>query len=78
MKDTTAKNAFARFDGAISKKYEKQLDSFSEDEYRQLEYLKYLFEFLDDIIPEEEEEIALPLPKGKKRYVLRCELGLGC
>lgn len=69
LADTIAKNAFAKFDASISKKYEKQLDSFSEDDYRQLEYLKELFEFLDDIIPEEQEEITLPAPKGRKRYV---------
>ena len=65
LRDTTAKNAFARFDMAITKKYEKQLENFSEDEYRELEYLKDLFEFLDDIIPEEEEEIVIP--KSRKR-----------
>ena len=65
LKDAVARNAFARFDAMISKKYEKQLEDFSEDQYRQLEYLKEMFEFLDDIIPDEEEEIVLP--KGKKR-----------
>ena len=40
-----------KFDNALSKKYEKQLENFSEDELRKLEELKDLFEFLDDIIP---------------------------
>jgi len=66
LRDAAAKNSFARFDNTITKKYEKQLDDFSEEEYRKLEYLNEMFEFLDDIIPEEEEEIVLPT-KGRKR-----------
>jgi condensin complex subunit 3 len=63
----------AKFDATISNKYSAQLESFSEEDYRKLEYLKDLFEFLDDIIPEEEPEPEIPPPatKGKKRYVVR-------
>ncbi|KAI0674717.1 nuclear condensing complex subunit [Trametes maxima] len=65
-RDTTAKNALAKFDAALSKKYEAQLANFSEDEFRQLEELRDLFEFLDDIIPDEDDEDEAPR-KGRKR-----------
>ena len=58
-----------KFDNALSKKYEKQLENFSEDELRKLEELKDLFEFLDDIIPLEDDEDDPP-KKGRKRYGL--------
>lgn len=68
LRDTTANNAFTRFDAALSKKYKQQLEDFNEDEYRQLEYLKDLFEFLDDIIPEDDEEEVEPKRKiARKR-----------
>lgn len=62
----------AKFDATVSNKYSAQLESFSEEDYRKLEYLNDLFEFLDDIIPEEEPEPEVPPPatKGKKRYVI--------
>ena len=68
-KDTTSSNALLRYEKAISSKYEKQLASFNEEEYRQLEELKDLFEFLDDIIPEDDEEEERPKRGGRKRYV---------
>ena len=52
----------------IDKKFEKQLADFDEEEYRQLEYLKDLFEFLDDIIPLEDDDDEPPR-KGRKRCV---------
>lgn len=72
-REAAAKNALAKFDAAVSNKYPSQLESFSEEDYRKLEYLTDLFEFLDDIIPEEEAEPEVPPPatKGKKRYVAR-------
>lgn len=68
-REAVAKNALAKFDAAVSNKYSAQLESFSEEDYRKLEHLKDLFEFLDDIIPEEEPEPEVPPPatKGKKR-----------
>ncbi|KAF7968330.1 hypothetical protein HWV62_30947 [Athelia sp. TMB] len=69
--DTTAKNAFTRFDTALSKKYAKQLEDFNEEEYRQLEYLKELFEFIDDIIPDEDDEEEEP----KKRVTRKRRSG---
>lgn len=50
----------------MSKKYDQQLADFNEDEYRQLEKLKDLFEFLDDIIPFESDDED-EAPKGRKR-----------
>lgn len=72
-REAVAKNALAKFDATISIKYSVQLEGFSEEDYRKLEYLKDLFEFLDDIIPEEEPEPEVPPPatKGKKRCVMR-------
>ncbi|EGO03950.1 hypothetical protein SERLA73DRAFT_165497 [Serpula lacrymans var. lacrymans S7.3] len=68
LRDTVAKNAFMKFDNAISKKFAKQLEDFNEAEYRQLENLKELFEFLDDIVPiEDGEEIELPKGRARKR-----------
>lgn len=55
------------------KKFAQQLQDFSEEEYRKLEQLEKLFEFVDSIIPDDdEEEIGPDEPKrkGKKRYVL--------
>ncbi|KAG1728449.1 nuclear condensing complex subunit [Suillus lakei] len=67
-RDTAAKNALAKFDAAISKRYAEQLESFNEEDYRQLEYLKDLFEFLDDIIPlDDGEEIDIPRTRARKR-----------
>ncbi|KAI6131286.1 nuclear condensing complex subunit [Pisolithus croceorrhizus] len=68
LRDTAAKNALAKFDAALSKKYADKLVDFSEEEYRQLAALKDLFEFLDDIIPVDEgEEIELPKTRARKR-----------
>lgn len=57
----------------ISKKFVKQLEDFDEDEYRKLEELKDLFEFLDDIIPEDDDEMINidTKKKGKKRCAVR-------
>ncbi|KAJ7510357.1 nuclear condensing complex subunit [Mycena galericulata] len=68
LRDATSNNAFKKFDAAISKKFEKELQDFDEDEYRKLEELKELFEFLDDIMPEDDEAINPDAKKkGKKR-----------
>lgn len=56
MRDTTSRNAFNKFDATVTKRYAELLEGFSEEEYRQFETLKELFEFLDDIIPEDEDE----------------------
>ncbi|KAH9848970.1 nuclear condensing complex subunit [Lenzites betulinus] len=68
-RDTAGKNALVKFDAALSKKYERQLENFSEDEFRKLEELRELFEFLDDIIPDFDEEDEPP-KKGRKRRSL--------
>ncbi len=68
MRDSSARSAFNRFDAAISKKFAQQLQNFNEEEYRQLEELKDLFEFIDDIIPDaSDEEIELPKRGSRKR-----------
>ncbi|KAJ6631026.1 nuclear condensing complex subunit [Mycena sp. CBHHK59/15] len=69
LHDATINNAFKKFDASISKKFEKQLEGFDETELRKLEELHDLFEFLDDIIPEDDDEVVdvNPKKKGKKR-----------
>ncbi|EMD37496.1 hypothetical protein CERSUDRAFT_154154 [Gelatoporia subvermispora B] len=67
LQDTTSRNAFTRFEKALAKRFEKQLADFNEDEYRQLEYLKELFEFLDEIIPDDDDEEVVIPKKSKKR-----------
>jgi condensin complex subunit 3 len=72
LKDTVAQNAVVKFETAVSKKFEKQLEGFDESEYRQLERLKDLFEFLDDIIPDEdEEEIELPKKRTTRKRLVQ-------
>lgn len=71
IRDTTAQNAFIKFDDMISKKFAKQLEGFSEEEYRQLENMKDLFEFLDAVEPDSEEEDVKPTKRTRKRYALK-------
>ena len=70
MKDATSRNALNKFDAAISKRFENQLE-LKEEELRKLKELQDLFEFLDDIIPDDDELID-PEPKrrGRKRLVI--------
>jgi condensin complex subunit 3 len=74
LHDTTTRNAFARFDKSLSKKYAEQLEGFSEEDFRQLESLKEISDWLDDMIPDEGEEIDItPKKKGaRSRSVPRC------
>ncbi|KAJ7183125.1 nuclear condensing complex subunit [Mycena filopes] len=75
--DATSKTALKKFEQSISKKFEKELEGFSEADYRQLEKLKDLFDFLDEIMPEEDDDEhpaeakpktkAEAKPKGRKR-----------
>ncbi|KAJ6516489.1 nuclear condensing complex subunit [Mycena sanguinolenta] len=69
LRDATANTALKKFDVAIQKKFEKELEGFSEAEYRELQKLQDLFEFLDDIIPEDDNEVIDidSKKKGKKR-----------
>ncbi|KZT37030.1 hypothetical protein SISSUDRAFT_988304 [Sistotremastrum suecicum HHB10207 ss-3] len=66
MKDTTARNALARFSKTLSKLYAEQLKGFSEVDLRKLESLTELFEYLDDIIPDDDDEV-IELPATRKR-----------
>ncbi|KAJ7678710.1 hypothetical protein B0H17DRAFT_1334057 [Mycena rosella] len=65
--DTIANNAFQKFAANISKKFEKQLEDFDEAEYRKLEELKDLFDFLDEIIPEDDVVVSTDTTKKGKR-----------
>jgi condensin complex subunit 3 len=66
-RDTSAVAALCKFDEALSKRFEKQLEDFNEAEYRQLESLQELFEFLDDIMPLDEDEEEEEATASKKR-----------
>lgn len=66
MKDTTARNALARFEKTLAKHYAEQMKGFSEVDLRKLETLTELFEFLDEIIPEDDDEM-IELPPTRKR-----------
>ncbi|KAL0960147.1 hypothetical protein HGRIS_011782 [Hohenbuehelia grisea] len=72
LRDATSKNALAKFDTMISKKFEKQLEGFDEQEYRKYEELKSLFAFLDDIFPEDDDDEA-DLDAAKKRKKRRSD-----
>ncbi|KDQ54411.1 hypothetical protein JAAARDRAFT_60793 [Jaapia argillacea MUCL 33604] len=73
LHDTTSKNAFNKFETSVSKKFEKQLEGFNEEEYRELESLKEQFDFLDDIIPLDSDDSDVPRKKvTRKRYVEIC------
>jgi condensin complex subunit 3 len=71
LKDLTSRKALAKFDALIAKKFEKQLE-LKEEELRKLEELQNLFDFLDDIIPEDDDKFVDPpeiRTKGRKRHV---------
>ncbi|KAK0203640.1 nuclear condensing complex subunit [Desarmillaria ectypa] len=68
VKDATAKNAINKFETALSKRFESQLANFSEEEYRDLDELKELFTFLDDLIPlDDEDEVIDVKPKRTRK-----------
>ncbi|KAJ6577355.1 nuclear condensing complex subunit [Mycena capillaripes] len=69
LDDTVANNALKKYQATIQKKFEKELEGFSEAEYRELQKLKELFEFLDEILPvDDNESINIEVKKkGKKR-----------
>ena len=70
MRDTVCNTALAKFETTIGKKFTRQLEHFSEEEFRKLEELNDLFDFLDSIIPldDDDEIIELdPSRRSKKR-----------
>ncbi|KAJ7090907.1 hypothetical protein B0H15DRAFT_930352 [Mycena belliarum] len=73
IQDGLANKALKRFDASISKQFEAQLKGFNEVEYSKLEELKDLFDFLDDIIPEEEETLSKPTAPSKQEKRMRSD-----
>lgn len=66
------RNAVNKFLLIIEKRFAKQLEGISEDELRQLEENQALFDFLDSIIPldDEDEDDTYAAPhRGRKRLV---------
>lgn len=51
LRDSACITAFTKFETAILKKFKKQLEHSTEEEFRKLEELTELFQFLDSIIP---------------------------
>ncbi|KAF8524376.1 nuclear condensing complex subunit [Hysterangium stoloniferum] len=66
-KDATTKNAIIKFDNAVTKRFAAQLEGFNEDDFRKLEDLKELFEFLDEVMSSDEEDDNDMPPPPKKR-----------
>ncbi|KAF8830585.1 hypothetical protein HHX47_DHR2000917 [Lentinula edodes] len=64
--DAVSKNAFAKFQSSFVKKYEKQLEGLSAAEYLSHEEHQAEAQFLNDIIPLE-DEFAPPVRRGRKR-----------
>ncbi|KAJ3902884.1 nuclear condensing complex subunit [Lentinula edodes] len=64
--DAVSKNAFAKFQSSFVKKYEKQLEGLSAAEYLSHEKHQAEAQFLNDIIPLE-DEFAPPVRRGRKR-----------
>ena len=72
LREASTKKTFAKFQATVETKYEKQLADFNEDEFRQLEELKDIFEFLDEITPDsdwDEEDTHVKKRGGNKRCV---------
>ncbi|KDR81425.1 hypothetical protein GALMADRAFT_239313 [Galerina marginata CBS 339.88] len=67
LRDSACNTAFTKFELTITKKFEKQLEGLTEADYRKLEELNELFEFLDSIIPLDDDELIDIPRKGKKR-----------
>ncbi|KZV97200.1 hypothetical protein EXIGLDRAFT_833051 [Exidia glandulosa HHB12029] len=65
--DTTAKNALDRFEKSLRKKFADKLEGVSEEDYRKLEHLSKLFEFLDAMPEVEEDEPPAPKKRGASR-----------
>lgn len=84
--DTVAKNALDRFEKALRKKFADQLEGVSEEDFRKLDHLNQLFEFLDAMpeVDEDEAEQAQPkkrAPRGSSKCVFflggECETEFG-
>jgi len=60
LKDTTARNAVARFETNLRKKFASQLEGFDESQLRELETLTELFKYLDEISSDEETSGEVP------------------
>jgi condensin complex subunit 3 len=56
LREASAQATLTKFDNMLLKRFEKQLEDFNEAKYCQLESLRELFEFLDDIVPLDEDE----------------------
>ncbi|KAG8801371.1 hypothetical protein FRC16_000627 [Serendipita sp. 398] len=62
--DSTSKNAFDRFLKTLDKNYVDILNGISEEESRKLEALQDLFQFIDELVPE--EGVSAPVD-GRRR-----------
>jgi len=68
LRDSACNTAFTKFETTISKKFEKQLQHFTEEEFRKLEELTELFGFLDSIIPlDDDENQSVDVPRSSRK-----------
>ncbi|KAF5368894.1 hypothetical protein D9758_002970 [Tetrapyrgos nigripes] len=66
-KDTVSKNALNRFKTVLEKKYPKQLEGFSEEEYRKLEDFQEVLTVMDQLLlPGEDDDDDTPPPTARK------------
>ncbi|KAJ3987872.1 nuclear condensing complex subunit [Lentinula detonsa] len=66
LSDAVSKNAFAKFQNSFAKKYEKQLEGLSAEEYLSHEKHQAEAQFLNDIIPLEKDSVPAT-KRGRKR-----------
>ncbi|KAG8963687.1 hypothetical protein FRC00_005396 [Tulasnella sp. 408] len=56
LKDTVSKNAFTKFDNALSKTLTEQLEGFNEEDYAELDEIRKRFEWTEDVLADDSSE----------------------
>ncbi|KAG8932901.1 hypothetical protein FRC01_011776 [Tulasnella sp. 417] len=56
LKDTVSKNAFTKFDNALSKTLAEQLAGFNEEDYAELDEIRKRFEWTEDVLADDSSE----------------------
>lgn len=70
LPDAATKNAFQKFDAAVCKKWAAVLSSYDEEDYKKMEALNDLHDFINELIPEgddDEDEEPTKRRGGQKR-----------
>ncbi|EEB92998.1 hypothetical protein MPER_08409 [Moniliophthora perniciosa FA553] len=66
-RDSTSKRVFAKFEASVTKMYEAQLHDFNDEDWKNMQEHKKILDFVDSIIPEDEDEGDEQPKKGRKR-----------